>query len=499
MRKTNKQQTGQKLAPKSKKIKKARNIRRFATIVGVIVGSFLLVSSVLAFFYVQDTVAEVPERPSSTPLQANRAEAISTAQQEESGPGWIANMLLPPERTNFMITGVDAGSFLTDVVLVGSFNRETQEITIISIPRDTRITLPKEDIKELNELGRSVPGHGTMRINTINVYGGKDHGITFLRRHIERMLDIEIDYYALVDLRAFRNIVDAVGGVYMDIPSGGLFYDDPYQNLKIRVPGGPNQLLDGAKAEGVVRFRATYRGGDLQRINVQQEFMKQFFAQAINKDNIIQNLGQFLMTIINYVRTDFGLTDIPLYLRYAAGLDPEKITFLTLPGHAPVAGEGEASYFYHDLELTTQMVHDVFYSDSAAADVDDTDDDLDELLNNRPDEAPDAGLDAPNAPSENTVASTNGTSLEGLRVQILNGGVSDASFERHVQNLEAAGAIVVEKGSFTGSKNTGTRILVHKIDTSELLSSYFSDTSSEINVGLSQRFDAVIIVGNPEI
>ena len=477
---------------KIKKQKRAKDIRRFAAIVGVIVGSFLLVTSVLArIIYVQPAVAESRHR--TVAGQQTNATHVSLPQQERSSGGFIANLLLPPEKTNFMIAGLDAGDMLADVILVGSFDRETQEITVISIPRDTRWTMPKEDIKALNELGRYPPSHGVMKMNAVSAHGGKNHGMEFLKKQLERLLDIEINYYAQVDLRAFKNIVDAVGGVYMEIPGNGLYYDDPEQNLRIRVPGG-HQLLDGEKAEGVVRFRATYRQGDLQRIGVQQEFMKQFFAQVINKDAVMKNLGPFLTTVISYVRTDFGLIDIPLYLRYATSLSAEKITFLTLPGHSPAFNDGEASYFYFDPELTAQLVQEIFYNNSENIEVDEENDEG--AFEESGSEA--SGSSEPAASGSLPINSAR-TSLDGLRVQMLNGGTSAENFESLTQKLEEAGADVIEKGSYTGARRSGTRILVHKPDTSEKLSSYFSNITGEVNAGLSQRFDAVIIVGNAEL
>jgi LCP family protein required for cell wall assembly len=295
-----------------------------------------------------------------------------------------------------------------------------------------------------------------MRINAIAAHGGRTHGMEFLQRHIERMLGIEIDYHALVDLRAFRNIVDAVGGIHMDIRPQGLFYDDPCQNLHIRVPGG-RQLLDGQTAEWVVRFR-TYPQADLERINVQHEFMKQFFSQVINRDTIMSNLGPFLRTMISYVRTDFGVLDIPLYLRYAASLNAENITFYTLPGYAPPFAEGEPSYFIYYPDQTAELAKKIFFN---------------------------GGEDEPDE---------TGADIQGLRVQLLNGGAAAESFESLARKLQSAGVAVLETGKYTGLR-TGTRVLARNEDMFASLDPYLSDMTGELNAGVSQRFDAVIIVG----
>ncbi|MCL2699860.1 MAG: LCP family protein [Defluviitaleaceae bacterium] len=439
------------------KNQRTKNIRRFAVIVGALAGSFLLISSIAVFFYLQSALADsTPDpRPSGGSGTVN---AASPAQPNESNGGFIANLLLPPERTNFLIAGVDDGDMLTDVVLVGTFKRDTQEITMLSIPRDTRITMAREDILELNERGRFPPSHGVMRINAIASHAGRNHGMEFLQKHVERMLDIEIDYHALVDLRAFRNIVDAVGGIYMDIRPQGLFYDDPYQNLHIRVPGG-RQKLDGQTAEWVVRFRS-YPQADLERINVQHEFMKQFFSQVINRETIMSNLGPFLRTIISYVRTDFGALDIPLYIRYAASLNADNITFHTLPGFAPPFAEGEASYFIYNVEQTAELAQKIFHN----------------------------GGDEEDEPAETDA------DVQGLRVQLLNGGAVAEDFEELARKLRAAGAAVLETGDYTGSR-TGTQVLARTSDMFAPFRPYLPDMAGDLNAGISQRFDAVIIVG----
>jgi LCP family protein required for cell wall assembly len=437
--------------------KRKKDIKRFAVIVGAMVGAFLLVSSVGAYIYIQMAVTDNGDNPRPAPSgSGNTVQAASPAQPSESGGFRIGDLLLPPERTNFLIAGVDGGDFLSDVILVGSFDRDTQNINILSIPRDTRITMPREDIRELNDRGRFPPSHGVMRINAINSHGGRAHGMEFLKRHLERMLEIEIDYYALVDLRAFRNIVDAVDGIYMDIRPQGLYYSDPYQDLHIRVPGG-RQLLDGKTAEWVVRFRS-YPQADLERINVQHEFMKQFFSQVITRDAIMGNLGTFLSTMISYVRTDFGITDIPFYLRYASSLDPDKISFFTLPGYAPPYAEGEPSYFIYYPDQTAELAQKIFFGGS---------------------DEEEAVIDP---------------AVEGLRVQLLNGGKDEEEFDALAQKLESVGVIVVEKGELTGTR-AGTRVLSRKSEVFSPLRVYFPDMTSELNAGISGRFDAVIITG----
>jgi polyisoprenyl-teichoic acid--peptidoglycan teichoic acid transferase len=129
---------------------------------------------------------------------------------------------------------------LTDSILYVSVVGDV--VTLIAIPRDLY----------LDAWGR--------RINSVYAVGGADG----LRRAVEVVLGLPVDYYVIIDLDVFENVVDALGGVEVNVPYR-MLYADRAAGLRIDLRPGL-QLLDGAAAAGFVRFRQTPRG-DLDRLD----------------------------------------------------------------------------------------------------------------------------------------------------------------------------------------------------------------------------------------
>ena len=160
---------------------------------------------------------------------------------------------------------------LTDTIIYIRYNVKTGKIAMMSIPRDTYVD---------NEY---CIGH---KINAI--YRGKN--VVPLISEIENMLDVKIDYYLFFRADMLREMVDAIGGVEVDVAMR-MKYDDPTQDLHIDLYPGV-QVLNGDKAEQYVRFRSNndytvgYAMGDVDRTKVQQEFIKKFIKTALSVSNI---------------------------------------------------------------------------------------------------------------------------------------------------------------------------------------------------------------------
>ena len=350
-------------AAKIKKTKKKTPLSRFLSIIGIVVGTFTVVASAAAIGYVRSTwekaapywehLAFLEAQAAEQLPDASDHEASGDAQEDDSG------FMLPPRKTNVLLIGMDDEGGLSDVMMLASFDRETGKFDMISLPRDTYTTLSRDAVREMQQAGRRPPASGIMKLNAVRSYGGAELGPKVLRDHLESLLGISINYFVEIDLRAFVAIVDALGGVEMEIRPQGLYYSDPYQNLRISIPGGM-QVLDGKMAEGVVRYRNTYRGGDLQRIEVQQAFLRALFSQVLDRDEIVGNAMAVMSVIINYVKTDFSLADAPKYLRYVGSLRADHFETHMLPGHArTISG---ASYYVLDDAAVQEMVKEIFYS-----------------------------------------------------------------------------------------------------------------------------------------
>ena len=252
---------------------------------------------------------------------------------------------------NITLLGTDGDGFRTDVNIVASLNLTTKEVHLISVPRDTRVVMTDDMIAYLEKNDRTIPQangvYGQCKLTEVHAYAGEGNRSTFTVAMLEEILGIDIDYYVKVDLDAFKDIVDAVGGVEFDVQER-LYYSDPAQGLYIDLYPGP-QLLDGEKAEMLVRFREGYAQKDLKRIEVQQEFLKAFISQVCSSDKIMSNLDSYIKIFMEKVESDMPVATALKYAGYIKEIDPAAITTDTIPG------EGGA-YFDMDEEGTKELV-----------------------------------------------------------------------------------------------------------------------------------------------
>ena len=261
---------------------------------------------------------------------------------------------------NILLLGIDDEANLPDVIMVIVYDGQNNAIDIIQMPRDTQVIMTTEERNIITDAGRWHPAHGVVKLNELHAHGGNAVGHVAVSNFVERTLGIEIDYYIILDLDAFRHIVDAVGGIYMDIPPEGFRYTVTGGTIQINIPGG-RQMLDGDAAEQVVRFRG-YRDGDLGRIRTQQQFMTEFFTQVLSREHIIGNMPILIHSFMRYVRTDFGILEALRYAGAAEALNPDSIEFHTLPGQAGFAPNPvgqNLSWFFVDQAAAWEMVYDI--------------------------------------------------------------------------------------------------------------------------------------------
>ena len=281
----------------------------------------------------------------------------------------------PPEPThpniNVLMLGLDEGN-LPDSIFLVMFDGATNMLDIVSIPRDTQVTMSQTERDMFAEIGRSFPNHGVIKINELHSWAGSAHGYRLVTHHLETMLEIEIDYHIILDIDTFKYVVDAVGGIYMDIPRR-LFYRGRQREdgtwdagtINVDIPAG-RQRLNGAMAEQVIRFRQ-FADGDLGRITLHQNFMQAFFTQVLNDEVIMNNLPGLANSVLGRVRTDIGLVSLISYVGIADDLDTESIEFHMLPGHAGMArdpGGLNRSWFFVDLPEARQLIEQI-YEDNA--------------------------------------------------------------------------------------------------------------------------------------
>lgn len=216
---------------------------------------------------------------------------------------------LPVNRLNVLLLGTDARpgekDARTDTMMLVSIDRETKKIAMVSIPRDTIV---------------DIDGHGTNKINTANIFGGAD----LARQTVEKLLGLEIPYYVKTNFNGFKEIIDVLGGVNIDVEKR-MYY--PAENINLK-PG--MQRLDGYNALGYVRFRHDALG-DISRSERQQKFLTALAKEMLRPANIIK-APILVPKLMAAVETNLGVSDAILVAKAASSLDANNIMTATLPG-----------------------------------------------------------------------------------------------------------------------------------------------------------------------
>lgn len=252
------------------------------------------------------------------------------------------------------IFGTDIEGLRTDVILVANFNSETNEVNVVSVPRDTKVNWTSDQRSLL-------PPHNdwvrVSKINEMTAWGGMEQVRGLIVRELENILGIKIDNYAVISISTFREIIDAIGGVEFEVPER-MKRDDYAQNLHIDLYPGV-QMLDGAKAEQLVRYRG-YADADLGRIKVQQKFL-QAFAEKVLSAEIITKIPKIIPVLLKSIKTDASLLELTEYYPYLKTFDLSNLYFYTLPG---IDGyENGISYYMADIEQTEALVNELFFSE----------------------------------------------------------------------------------------------------------------------------------------
>lgn len=178
----------------------------------------------------------------------------------------------------------DAGR--SDTLFVVMLDKSKKNAALLSVPRDTRV---------------KIKGHGWDKINAAFAYGGQK----LTRETVQDFLGIKLDNYVLVDFRGFKGLVDAVGGVDINVEKR-MYYYDPYDGFEIDLRPGM-QHMDGKTAMQYVRYRD--EEGDIGRIRRQQKFLMALYKHIASK-NIIAKIPGISKQIMSMVKTDLSLKEM---------------------------------------------------------------------------------------------------------------------------------------------------------------------------------------------
>mgnify|MGYP000483070015 FL=1 len=290
-----------------------------------------------------------------------------------------------------------------------------------------------------------------------------------LLKEVNELTGLNIENYVNIDTKGLRELIDAIGGVNFDVPID-MDYDDPTQDLHIHLKAG-YQLLDGNKAEQVLRFRhnndgtsypSSYGDNDIGRMRTQREFLKILMKQVANK-KLITNSKEYIRIAKENVTTNFNLDKAIDYLPYLIEFNTENLKTTTLPGE-PKKCNGVWLYIA-DKNKTKETIKNMFES-----------------------------LDSNNYVGSNENNNTEITNAE-INIEILNG-TSDANKLKKVKELLEKNGYNVTK---TGVTNSVAKTSI--INRTDSATGAATEIKKILNTGVittgnsSENIDFTIIIG----
>jgi LCP family protein required for cell wall assembly len=231
--------------------------------------------------------------------------------------GLAADEVPPPGKPFFAVlmgsdTRAGEKQQRSDTLMVARIDPQKQTVQLISIPRDTRV---------------NVPGVGMTKINSAAFYGGPKLVIKTVRD----FTGLPIKYYVNVSFGGFRDVVDAIGGVWIDVPYAidddkASAYGDKYRQIKKGY-----QKLDGKHAITFVRARHQFADQDFTRIKNQQMFIKALAKQTLQFSNVFRAPG-IITVVAKNLDTNIPTSKmIELVLQFR-GLKEENLESVSMPG-----------------------------------------------------------------------------------------------------------------------------------------------------------------------
>ena len=311
---------------------------------------------------------------------------------------------------------------MTDTIMVVKYSPKNQQASLLSIPRDSFVGKSTSSATAFDKINSKYQIGPQSTIDAVN-----------------RLTGLNLKYYVTIDTKALRDLVDAIGGVYFDVPID-MDYDDSSQALAIHLKKG-YQLLNGMQAEGVVRFRhnnngtsypSEYGDNDLGRMKTQRAFIETVLKQTLKVGNITK-VNQLINIAKEEVSTNIPWDTLKNYAVALMDFDTNNLKTGALPGAADYYNG--LSFFIVNTKQSKEMVNDLFFS---------------------------TGENANDISSSNTIS---GTSTSGsnkslnknrskIKLEVLNGTGSSDRFDNAITQLKDYGYNITKKGTTNFTNKT---------------------------------------------
>nr|MDT0659337.1 LCP family protein [Micromonospora sp. DSM 115978] len=235
---------------------------------------------------------------------------------EESRPEKVAR-----EAMNLLILGSDSrdpentGGSRSDTIIVAHLTEDRSSAQLISIPRDTWVQVPTGPDGQR--------GGQEAKINASYAWGG----IPLVVQTVENFTGVRIDHVVTIDFAGFEAIVDALGGIEIDVPRNFTSVHEPFRTFKSGL-----QQMDGATALDYARQRKQFADGDFARIRHQQQVIKAVLQKGASA-GVLTNPGRlnaFVKSTADAVSMDESLSILDMAMEMR-DLRPDDLTFFTSP------------------------------------------------------------------------------------------------------------------------------------------------------------------------
>ena len=277
-------------------------------------------------------------------------------------------------RSLFLVAGFDDAAENTDVLFTLGYDSSTDTAYVAQIPRDTYFNFGKQQNK-INQIYASARAEGM----------SPEAAMKYTSETISEAFGTEFDGFAAIGISTFVSMVDAIGGIDIDL-SDDMNISADEEKLVILKKG--HNHIDGETAEQLVRFRSGYAMGDLGRIDAQKIFLNALFKK-ISGGLTLLDLVRLANTFYNDVVTDIKLSDAIQTLSGGLSKKGDKtVMYATVPGE-PVnyknvsfyilnrksAAEIAERYMFSENDFdadtrfcncTDQISKDIYYDDGIA-------------------------------------------------------------------------------------------------------------------------------------
>ncbi|MDD2217739.1 MAG: LCP family protein [Eubacteriales bacterium] len=306
------------------------NPKKKKKFIATVVILILIAAAVGVYSLSNMTVTDVSEEEADLTFVSGKTGELAELYESKGNKG----------KVNILVLGINTN--LTDAIMLVNYDKKTQDMNIISVPRDTYYVRNEDDSDSNKKINAAYKGK---IINTAKAVS-------------DIMCDIPINYYVVLDYDAVEKIVDEMGGVPMDIPFH-MYRNDVWDEppLHIDIPEG-YQVLDGENAVKFLRFRhgdpgyPSYPMQDLDRVKAQQEFIKSAIKQCIGLDIV-----KISKVAYKEVKCNMKVGNVVSLATSAIGITSENVASYTLPG---TVQESSPWYYYPDEDGIKELITNIY-------------------------------------------------------------------------------------------------------------------------------------------